>query len=403
MAHKKSDVSEADTDRADRFVNQNVSELLEVNRTPIDGYLDHPLCSLEESVEPIMSSIPSLSTSVCRAKDLCNKSSNLLTTDESAAIYLYTMPTIFYKQLNKALRDENRQALKRWFSFIRLIMSGLEKLPDITGISIWRGVAEDTGSLYSDNETFKWWSFNSCTRDLKVIKHFIRLKGTAFSIECKRAKDISDFSAVKRENEVILLPGTSFRVKTSSLFCDSLYVVHLEEVLENKQTKVQDDQQVTTATEIYSNLPIFVETAADAAVEHFKNQLKWKRYSSLHTYLALVNNSDIALYLEVSDVNEDHWDGVSRPRTRFHNVKIPCRGTLRHRLEIKANSSRATSSMVFRQDGRTDVAFHFRTDQWAARAPEEKNEEVNFQNGWKAIVTVGMENRQTLQYQFSKT
>ncbi|CAF5159004.1 unnamed protein product, partial [Rotaria magnacalcarata] len=170
MAHNKIDFPKANLNRKDRFVDQNVSQLLEINRMPIGEYLNCPLCTLEESVISIVSSIPTLRTIVCQAKTFCNKTSKLLTADESGAIYLYTMPTVFYKQLNQALREQNREALKPWFSFIRLIMSGLEKLPDVSGETIWRGISEGIGSSYFDNMTFTWWSFSSCTRDLKVIE-----------------------------------------------------------------------------------------------------------------------------------------------------------------------------------------------------------------------------------------
>ncbi|CAF4798414.1 unnamed protein product, partial [Rotaria magnacalcarata] len=71
-------------------------------------------------------------------------------------------------------------------------------------------------------------------------------------------------------------------------------------------------------------------------------------------------------------------------------------------LEINAKSSSAISSMRFKQDGGKDVAFSFKTDQWAAKAPKEESEEVNLQNGWKAKITVGMDSGETLQYQFFK-
>jgi hypothetical protein len=82
-----------------------------------------------------------------------------------------------------------------------------------------------------------------------------------YTIACERAKDISDFSAFKTKEEVILLPGTSFYVKSSSLFRDNLYIVHLEET-----------SQATTAIAIRTNLPSFVEKAAEAAIQHFKKQ-----------------------------------------------------------------------------------------------------------------------------------
>ncbi|CAF5209029.1 unnamed protein product, partial [Rotaria magnacalcarata] len=89
---------------------------------------------------------------------------------------------------------------------------------------------------------------------------------TAFAIECKQAKDISDFSTIKGEAEVILLLGTICHVKSSSLLYDKLYIVHLKEIFEQEQNKIQNEQQATTiATTILIYLPSFVKTASDTA------------------------------------------------------------------------------------------------------------------------------------------
>jgi hypothetical protein len=311
------------------------------------------------------------------------------------------MPTIFYEQLNKALREENHETLKPWFSFMRLIMSGLEKLPDASGQIIWRGIAQDIGSLYSDNMTFTWRSFNSCTTNLKVIVPYIGLRGTAFAIECKRAKNISGFSVVKDEAEVILLPGTNFHVISSSLLPDNLYIVHLKEIFENEQNKIQNEQQATTTTtttQILIGLPSFVKTASDTAVQYFNKRINWIWKSTFGTFLDLVNDSDVALQLAVSDVDEYDWDENSGPYKVFHNVKISPHSSVKKRLEINAKCREEMSTMRFKQEGGKDVVFHFRINQWAAKAPKEKSEEVYLQNGWKAKITVGMDGGETLQY-----
>ncbi|CAF4619135.1 unnamed protein product, partial [Rotaria magnacalcarata] len=59
-------------------------------------------------------------------------------------------------------------------------------------------------------------------------------------------------------------------------------------------------------------------------------------------------------------------------------------------------SSSAISSMRFKQDGGKDVAFGFQIDPWAAKAPKEKSEKFNLQNGWRAKITVGMDGGETL-------
>ncbi|CAF5051845.1 unnamed protein product, partial [Rotaria socialis] len=67
-----------------------------------------------------------------------------ITTDESAAIHIYTIQwpdthDSLYKLLNRALRDERRNELKPWFSYLKLILTALYKLPPIKK-TLWRAV-----------------------------------------------------------------------------------------------------------------------------------------------------------------------------------------------------------------------------------------------------------------------
>ncbi|CAF1273331.1 unnamed protein product [Didymodactylos carnosus] len=81
---------------------------------PVYGYLSSSLVSLEVSLDKIIPLIDNPQHYIAIAKQHCH-SSHLLTKDEPAAMYLYTMEWgdhSFYWILNKALRDENRSALK---------------------------------------------------------------------------------------------------------------------------------------------------------------------------------------------------------------------------------------------------------------------------------------------------
>ncbi|CAF2062909.1 unnamed protein product [Rotaria magnacalcarata] len=100
--------------------------------------------------------------------------------------------------------------------------------------------------------------------------------------------------------------------------------------------------------------------------------------------------------LIMSDLEKLPDDGDSRPDHVFHNKKIPPYSDVKKRLEINAKSSSAISSMRFKQDGGKDVAFGFQIDPWAAKAPKEKSEKFNLQNGWRAKITVGMDGGETL-------
>ncbi|CAF4048637.1 unnamed protein product, partial [Adineta steineri] len=143
-----------------RFVNRTLSELQEANRNPIFGYEDTPILTLEEAVEKLIPFVPDALAYVTTAKKKHNRHSDLLMRDESVAIYLYSMPSSFYSSLNKAVRAENRHALKPWSAYLKLFMTALKKLPSIKAV-VWRGVYGDVSSVFANNNIDIWWSVNS--------------------------------------------------------------------------------------------------------------------------------------------------------------------------------------------------------------------------------------------------
>jgi hypothetical protein len=216
-----------------RVVNNTLADFEEPNRKRIVGYEDSPLLTLEEAVQPIISIVDRLVDSVAIAKKKCNRHSDLLTWDESAAIYLYTMSASLNLRFNETLRAK-RHALKPWFYLLKLFITALEKLPSTSGV-FWRAVSGEVGSIFDDNDVHIWWSVNSCTMDLRSIQAYLGDNGTLFAIHTMNAKDITAFSAVQDEREVVLMPGTKLRAKSESFsFIDRLWVLHLEEISSQK-------------------------------------------------------------------------------------------------------------------------------------------------------------------------
>jgi len=144
-----------------------------------------------------------------------------LTRDEIASIWLYTTNWVNYEEsvyyrLNEALRAEDREAVKQWFPFLRLILNGLVKLPVVSG-TVFRGVRfSGLDKVYRMGKGFVWWAFSSCTRTDSVLKNkqFLGTEGerTVFAIRCNSAVSVREFSANQAEDEVILLPGTRLEV-----------------------------------------------------------------------------------------------------------------------------------------------------------------------------------------------
>lgn len=217
-------------EKHNRFISNTLSNLQEVNQNPIFDYDGLPVLTLEEAVEKVIQIVPDVVDYFLNAKENCNQNSTLLTLDESTAIYLYSMPVMFYSHLNIALRAANRHALKPWFAFLKLFITALEKLPSTKAI-IWRGVNYDATLTFVDNDIHTLWNINSCSMDPNIVQQFLGESGTLFVINAIHGKDISTFSAIPDEKEVILMPGTRVRRKYESLnFIDRLFVVHLEEI-----------------------------------------------------------------------------------------------------------------------------------------------------------------------------
>lgn len=221
--------------KSDRFINDNFSDFNDANRSPIYGYENLPLLPLEQAVEKILPLVPNLLNYVADAKEKCNRSSSLLTWDESAGVYLYTMPKSFFSHLNKTLRDKDRHALKPWFAFLKLMMHALEKLPSIE-IDVWRGISTHIGSSFTRESMHVWWSVNSCSTDLKVVECYLGEKGTLFAIKARFGKDISAFAAIPTEQEIIPMPGSCLYVRSDPLN----FKGHLSVSLEQKQGSIQN-------------------------------------------------------------------------------------------------------------------------------------------------------------------
>lgn len=215
--------------------NEPIDHLL----TPISGYLEKPLVSLSEAVEPVSGFFKDLDSHVFVALHNCQSPADELTQDESAAIHLYTMqfdsgPSVF-EMLNKSLRAENRGEIKPWFSYLKLFLTALHKLPSERG-TVWRGIRDvNLTSKYKNGTKFAWWGVNSCTFQLGVLEseQFLGKKGerTLFSIDCINGKSIIAHSYFKdMEEEVILMPGSYFEVIGKLNPAPELYIIQLKEI-----------------------------------------------------------------------------------------------------------------------------------------------------------------------------
>jgi hypothetical protein len=167
---------------------------------------------------------------VATAKKKHYRHSTLLTRDESAAIYIYTMPTELFLRLNMALRGPNRQVLKPWLGFLKLLITALKKLPS-TKAKLWRAVNLNATSEYIEGQVYTFWNISSWSTNINNVQPYLGEGGTLFSLETINGKNISTFSAFPDEEEIVLMPGTSVRVRSPPFnYQERLFIIDLEEI-----------------------------------------------------------------------------------------------------------------------------------------------------------------------------
>ncbi|CAF1366158.1 unnamed protein product [Adineta steineri] len=235
------------------------------------GYQNQQLVSIEKALEPIEPQINDLKVYIKTAKKYCHfPSEHGLTRDESAAVYIYTMEcdeTSLYRLLNNALRDANRQNIKIWFPYLKLFDTALDKLPTITG-DVWRGVPLFIGNSFTGNQVLTWWTVNSCSSSVNIIKNFLgNNESTLFLIEIINGKKVSGYTAYEGEDEVILKIGTQFRVKSDSLEqSNQSHIVHLVELDDNDD----DDELVISPMK---NLSVTSNSGASTSANRVPTQV----------------------------------------------------------------------------------------------------------------------------------
>ncbi|CAF4205986.1 unnamed protein product [Rotaria magnacalcarata] len=142
-------------------------------------------------------------------------------------------PDALYHKLNAALRNKCRESLYIWFSYLKLFLTALFKLPDVEGEVLWRGIKKKFED-YKSGTHVAWWAFSSCTQSLGVLESSTYLgtsnTRTLFSIQAYNGKNIRNHSYYQNEDEILLLPGTYFQVIDQINPSPDLHIVQLKQV-----------------------------------------------------------------------------------------------------------------------------------------------------------------------------
>ncbi|CAF1555747.1 unnamed protein product, partial [Didymodactylos carnosus] len=128
----------------------------------------------------------------------------------------------------------NRRQLISWFSYLKLFLTALWKLPSAGKTIVYRGVKLDLSKDYPEGKTFVWWGFSSTSDSIRVLEaeQFLGKTGTRtlFNIECSNGKFIKNHSYFNYENEVLLMPATEFQVTGRLDSGNGLHIITLKQV-----------------------------------------------------------------------------------------------------------------------------------------------------------------------------
>ncbi|UJR18168.1 hypothetical protein I4U23_005068 [Adineta vaga] len=242
---------------------------------------------LMECVKPIEKAklVPYLLDQVTQSLCSCQYPKDGLTRDESAALYLYSLPGEFYTTFNGVLRSEDCTKSIPFHDYYKLFMSALKKLPSIQGI-VWRGVTADVSVEYSPGSIHVWHAASSCTDQIHVTDTFLdkTKQRTLFSIQCFYGKAIKNHSRFPKESETILPPGTFIRVKGRSNPAENLFIVTCEET-----TPTPEEMKVFSARVASVALPgsvpglapkvflVWLHPSMDKTTDNIKTQEKLRQ------------------------------------------------------------------------------------------------------------------------------
>jgi hypothetical protein len=207
---------------------------------PIVGYAEEPLLPLIEACAPLVDIIYNLLFYAQMAlEETPEEPPDGLTIDESASIRLYTIEwsgshRSLYSMLNRTLKKADRQDLRPYFKYMKLLLTALVKLPCIPPSTIWRGVTKNMSAEFPPDTRVTWWAFSSCTSELTVLENNMYLGNvgdrTLFSVEAINGRTVCAHSHFHTENEILLLPGTQMIVQSQLSPAPDLHIIHMKQV-----------------------------------------------------------------------------------------------------------------------------------------------------------------------------
>jgi len=153
--------------------------------------------------------------------------------DSATCIWAYTKPSpAIFDHLNDVLYAQDKEKIVAWDSYVYSLCRGLEALPLFWG-TVYRVVsgAWATEANWKVGEIVHWFPFTSSSVDKFMALGFsCGCRHIFFEITSWTGRDISTFSAIPEEKEVLFRCVTDFFVKEVSPWNGNQRKVVLEEV-----------------------------------------------------------------------------------------------------------------------------------------------------------------------------
>jgi hypothetical protein len=127
---------------------------------------------------------------------------------------------------------------------------------------------------FTENQVATWWSINSCSLSVNVIKSFIgnEKNATLFLIEATNWKRISGYKEFENENEIILKMGTLFRVQFDPLMqANGSCIAHLVEINDDDD----DEQEENNVKPMTDHIPVIDKPSNKGASSNKSSKTKW--------------------------------------------------------------------------------------------------------------------------------
>ena len=220
---------------------EEITPTVKAKATPsshLDGYEKALLSTLEDAVAPLTELVDDVEQMAWIVKQNAANPKDGLTSDESASIALFTMDWYpreksFYVLLNATLRSEDRDRVRPWFTYLKLLFHSLSKLNNVSSI-IYQGTNEPSTRTYNKADTFTSWELMICTAALATLEAEETFgksgRRMMFTVQCQSGKDIRQHAFDPNKEQVILLPGRQFRVNSCLTANEDLTIVQLEEL-----------------------------------------------------------------------------------------------------------------------------------------------------------------------------